>query len=311
MPLLDHFQPPLAPVRAWESFYAYWSAAIGERLNRVVLPEGYFADIQVHVGGRVEVDVASLQHLEFATVVEQAGGGVAVATWAPPKVALSMPAVFPDEFEVLGFRSSGWAILVGAVELISPRNKDRPATRRAFAAKCASYLQRGIGLVIVDIVTERQANLHDELVQLLDQPEQFRFPRSAPLYTVAYRPIRRDPEGDQIDIWPTPLGVGQELPTIPLALRGGPISRWSWKSPTPRLDSAAACRGKGLSMIWEGSSQRAPHPSVRRRRKLRVDIIFRSEDETPATCLHSSQIAQQASEIRNVAPPTPPASVGN
>src|SRR5262249_5730596 len=95
--------------------------------------------------------------------------------------------------------------------------------RRAFAAKCASYLQRGIGLVIVDIVTDRHANLHDELVRLLEQAEAFEFPTAAPLYAVAYHPIRRDPGGDQIDIWPAPMAGGQPLPTARLALRGGPM----------------------------------------------------------------------------------------
>jgi uncharacterized protein DUF4058 len=222
MPLLDHFHPPLTPTRNWESFHALWAGAIVERLNRVVLPEGYFAETQVHVGGRVEVDVASFHHPETAPESEPEGGGIAVATWSPPKTTLSMPAVFPDEIEVQVFQSSGGATLVGAVELISPGNKDCPETRRAFAAKCTSYLQLGIGLVIVDIVTERQANLHDELVQLLQQAETYLFPSPASLYAVAYRPVRRNLADDRIDLWPMPLSIGQHLPTMPLALRGGP-----------------------------------------------------------------------------------------
>ena len=46
-----------------------------------------------------------------------------------------MPAVFPDEIEVLVIHRSGGPTLVGAIELVSPANKDRPETRRAFAAK--------------------------------------------------------------------------------------------------------------------------------------------------------------------------------
>ena len=77
-----------------------------------------------------------------------------------------------------------------------------------------------IGLVIVDIVTGRQANLHDELVRLLEQPEIFRITPDTPLYSVAYRPVRRDPGGDQVELWPIPLAIGQTLPIMPLALRG-------------------------------------------------------------------------------------------
>ena len=73
----------------------------------------------------------------------------------------------------------------------------------------------------MDIVTSRQANLHDELIQLLQLQPKYQFPGSADVYAIAYRPARRK-AGDQIDLWPTPLAVGQALPTVPLALRGGP-----------------------------------------------------------------------------------------
>jgi hypothetical protein len=43
MPLLDHFHPPLTPVRAWESFHAMWATEVARTLNRRVLPKGYFA----------------------------------------------------------------------------------------------------------------------------------------------------------------------------------------------------------------------------------------------------------------------------
>ena len=56
-----------------------------------------------------------------------------------------------------------------AIELVSPGNKDRPEARRAFAAKCAGYLTAGVGLVVVDIVTDRLANLHNELIELMRQ----------------------------------------------------------------------------------------------------------------------------------------------
>jgi hypothetical protein len=79
----------------------------------------------------------------------------------------------------------------------------------------------GIGLVVVDVVTERLANLHDELMRLMEKPDAFLFRGQSDLYAVAYRPARRK-EGDQIDCWTAPLAVGQELPTMPLALRGGP-----------------------------------------------------------------------------------------
>jgi hypothetical protein len=128
-----------------------------------------------------------------------------------------MPAAFPDTFEVLVFQSEGGANLVAAIELVSPRNKDRPEARRAFAVKCASYLCQGAGLVVVDIVTTRLANLHNEMMRVLEKPQTFTLPADTSLYAVAYRPMVRG-EAEQIDAWPATLSIGAALPVMPLAL---------------------------------------------------------------------------------------------
>jgi hypothetical protein len=221
MPLLDHFHLPLRGQRHWESFHALWTAALVTKLNQTALPSNCFAEAQVHVGSRVEVDVGAFEQQQAVSVGLGDGnnGGVALQTWAPPTATVVLPAVFPDEIEVQVFHQSGGATLVGVVELISPGNKDRPETRRAFAAKCASYLQQGIGLVIVDIVTERQSNLHNELVRVLEQPARFEFGDELVLYAVAYQPSRRSGE-DRIDAGLYPLALGKPLMIVPLALRG-------------------------------------------------------------------------------------------
>jgi hypothetical protein len=102
---------------------------------------------------------------------------------------------------------------------VSPRNKDRSESRPGFAAKSAANLQRGIGLVIIDFVIGRRSNLHNELIRILNLDSTFAMSENARLYTVAYRPLRRDGH-DQIDAWPTVLNLGESLPVMPLALRG-------------------------------------------------------------------------------------------
>lgn len=168
-------------------------------LNRGVLPQGCAAEAQVHVGSQVKSDVATFEQTAATKLV--------------------MPAVFPDVIEVQILRDFGGATLVGAIELVSPGNKDRPEARQAFVAKCATYLQQGIGLVVVDVVTERQANLHNELVHFLKQSDSFELPAATLLYTTAYQPQRLE-SGDQIKLWLETLKLGQPLPTMPLALRG-------------------------------------------------------------------------------------------
>lgn len=141
------------------------------------------------------------------------------AAWAPPMPAATIDAVFPDELEVLVFQEEGGPTLVAALELVSPGNKDRDATRQAFVAKSASYLQQAIGLVMVDVVTTRLANLHNELMRFLGNSGDASLPGEASLYAAAYGPARRN-EVDQIDVWPSALALGHPLPTMPLALRG-------------------------------------------------------------------------------------------
>jgi hypothetical protein len=221
MPLLDHFHDPLFSAYPWESFHAMWASEIVGWLNKR-LSRRYFATMYTHLGPEVAADVAEFERDPTPDDEPPNGtgnGGVAVETWAPPTTALAMPAVFPDDLEVRVHDAERDAKIVAVVELVSPGNKDRPETRRAFAAKCAAYLQRGIGLVTVDIVTSRQFNLHNELVRLLGLSEPFLMAEEATSYAVAYRPARRG-DVNQIDLWPVPLAVGGALPLMPLALRG-------------------------------------------------------------------------------------------
>src|SRR5436305_4432746 len=122
MPLVDHFHPPLSETRHWESFHAAWATEVMRTLNRKVLPPGCFAEAQVHVGSRVEIDVATFGGANGPAGGRPAdgSGGVAVETWAPPVTELVMPAVFPDEIGVQVFRTSGGVTLVAAIELVSP-----------------------------------------------------------------------------------------------------------------------------------------------------------------------------------------------
>ena len=53
------------------------------------------------------------------------------------------------------FADDGDPRLTAAIELVSPRNKDRVQARQAFAVKCVGYLQQDSSVVVVDTVTTR------------------------------------------------------------------------------------------------------------------------------------------------------------
>ncbi|MBY0525659.1 MAG: DUF4058 family protein [Gemmataceae bacterium] len=217
MPLFDHFHPPLSQRRPWESFHATWCSVLADHLNRDILPLGYIALEQVHRGAAIEIDVGTFAHENIRASDGNGTTAVARTVWVPTSPPRVLPAAFPERFAVEVLSTEGGRTLVAAIELVSPGNKDRESKRRLFAAKCATYLARGAGLVIVDLVTSRQGNLHNELIDLLNLEPTVRMPAAASQYAVAYRPLHRD-GSDVIDTWPIPLTVGQPLPTVPLSL---------------------------------------------------------------------------------------------
>jgi hypothetical protein len=206
MPLHDHFRPPLSKVLPWTGFHSRWATEIADRLN-LVLPPRYRAIANVQLGGgMVEIDVATLR--EEGWTGPEAG-------WSPPAAAGTAVVDFAglDVFEVQVLYDGDDCQLVAAVELVSRRNKDRPAARRAFAMKCANYLDQGAAVLAVDVVTDRKMDLHAELLGLLNQTSAWHSPTG--LYAIAYR-ARRVNAHTEIDWWPEALAVGQPLPAVPL-----------------------------------------------------------------------------------------------
>ena len=216
MPLLDHFHPPIVTRRPWESFHSLWCGAILDQLNEM-LPPRYFGAVQVHLGAQVEADVAEFE--QGTDSHPPTNGRAAVTTWAPPAATHTVPAVFPDDIEVRVFDTRDGAVLVAVVELVSPVSKALPQARDAFAAKCAAYLQCGIGLLVVDIVTSRDVNLHNVLATMLHWPSNVVLPDESFLYAATYHPVRRGGQ-NLIDDWLVPLRVGEQLPVMPLPVRG-------------------------------------------------------------------------------------------
>ena len=212
--LLDHFHPPLYPTRHWTGFHSRWAGNIAVDLNRQ-LPEAWFAAPTVKWS--IEIDVAVTED-ETIPVGAPAIGGYGTGVGSPPSPAKSIAfEQTTDVVEVQIYRDFGDAPLVGAVELVSPANKDRPETRDAFTAKCEAYLRNGVGLVVIDIVTQRQANLHAELLERCGDDDASDFP----LYTSAYRPVARNSHFE-LDIWIEELRVGSDLVAMPLFLSDGP-----------------------------------------------------------------------------------------
>jgi hypothetical protein len=107
--------------------------------------------------------------------------------------------------------------LVSVVELISPGNKDRAGHRAAFAIKCAAYLQQRVSVIVVDLISERRANLHEQIAQRLDLAEEVVNAVTSDLYAVAYRTAGTGTRM-RLEAWPAALAIAAPLPTLPLWL---------------------------------------------------------------------------------------------
>ena len=164
------------------------------------LPGSCMAEPRVHLGEYFEID-----------------------NWAyedeAPQPNLTIDAELGDEYayEVKVYDQSCARLLVAAVEIVSPGNKDRKASRRAFVTKCAALLQQGVCVSIVDIVTTRKFNLYNELLDLIEQSDPAFSPNPPATYAVTCRARNIDDTG-RFESWAYPLAVGQPLPDLPIWL---------------------------------------------------------------------------------------------
>jgi hypothetical protein len=108
--------------------------------------------------------------------------------------------------------------LVAAIEIVSPANKDRPESRRAFVAKLAALLQRDVCVSIVDLVTIRRSNLYAELLDLIGRSDPMLGAGPPALYAVTIRGRKRARRRPLLDTWLYPMAGGQALPTLPIWL---------------------------------------------------------------------------------------------
>jgi hypothetical protein len=106
--------------------------------------------------------------------------------------------------------------LVAALELISPRNKDRPAARTSYLYRYLSYLQEGAHLLLVDV---HRRPLTFSFADALDQELRIALPALPAPLAAAYRVGESAPQGGRfVAIWRHALTVAQPLPTMPLPL---------------------------------------------------------------------------------------------
>ncbi len=215
MPLRDHFRPTR---RKWRQVHALWPAMLLTRLE-AALPPGYEAGPSVQVGPEYELDIGTVDTDDAGNGFAANGSGgaaTAVLTVPPPTlIAVGTDLTEEDEFALEVRDPHG--TLVAAVEFVSPRNLDRPSAREAFVAKCASLVRHDVSVSVVDVVTDRRANLYAGVLDLLGVTDPALGAGPPTTYAAS---LRRRTAGRKLwlDAWSYPLEVGQPIPTLPLWL---------------------------------------------------------------------------------------------
>jgi hypothetical protein len=199
----------------WDGVHHLWITEL-LRWIKPRLPEGYRAYIGVAptlaVGAPVErPDVGVRRWDEHAQTSASSG----------PTNTPQADVAEPDEEIAVATLDPGTAILVerrgrlvAAVELISPRNKDRPVARATYLARYLSYLLEGAHLLLVDV---HRRPLGFSFADAIARELQISQPALPAPYAVSYRVGEPAASGGRIlGIWRRPLVVDQALPVLAL-----------------------------------------------------------------------------------------------
>jgi hypothetical protein len=202
--------------RSWDSVHPFWLAYLVEWIQPR-LPEGY----KVFLGGVPALTVGATNGKPDVSVRqwERRASQEAVATdTAVMEPDLEANVTFrldPQPAVHVDFHGQ----LIAAIEVVSPRNKDRAAAKETYANRYLGYLRLGVHLLLVDVLPRPKGYSFSDVITVALGLE---LPPLPPPFAAAYRvgevvPVGED-MGSLVGLWRRPLQVGQPLPALPLPL---------------------------------------------------------------------------------------------
>lgn len=106
--------------------------------------------------------------------------------------------------------------LISALELISPRNKDRLTARANYTARYVGYLLNGVHLLLVDV---HRRPIGFSFSTAIANELQARLPSGQAPFAASYRVGEKAATGGRyVAVWHRSLEPGQPLPSLPLPL---------------------------------------------------------------------------------------------
>lgn len=196
----------------WEGMHLLWMTEL-LRYLKGRLPVGFRAYLgtgpAVAIGAptmRPDVGVRTTAHAPTES-------GTARQATAEPDLEIAVAAL--DPAPALFVEQDGR--LVSAIELVSPRNKERNVARATYASRYAGYLIEGVHLLLVDVHSRPSGfSFADQIAAELQIEHEVRL---SPPLAVSYRVGEPAPVGGRLlAIWRRSLSVGAPLPNLPLAI---------------------------------------------------------------------------------------------
>jgi hypothetical protein len=204
----------------WEGVHLLWMSELQRHLKER-LPEGYRSYLgagpAVAIGappGRPDISVRSHRSADTgceAIPANRAAGSTTARRAPDVEVEVAALEIGP----ALYVERDG--LVVAAIELVSPRNKDRPSARAVYTSRYAGYLIAGVNLMLVDLHRRPLgSSFADGIAAELAIADQATLP---PPMAVSYRVGEAGAIGGRLlAMWRDELSVGTSLPTLPLAL---------------------------------------------------------------------------------------------
>jgi hypothetical protein len=218
------------PVHDWtrvdagifHDFHHAWIEEIKRALNRDRLPEGYYALAEQFAAG-LGPDVLTLQ----GSGNGDDGEGPRRSSPAGGVSLLSAPQLQPTaetdrEFylrkhNVIAVRHVSGDRVVAMIEIVSPGNKAARNPLRAFVAKAAELLSKGVHLLVIDVFSPGRRDpegIHSEIWQEIAGQE-YEPPPEDPLAVAAYD------AGIPLRAYVRHFAEGKAIPDMPLFLEPG------------------------------------------------------------------------------------------
>jgi hypothetical protein len=208
------------PVHDWtrvdpgifHDFPQAWNAELRGALNGGLLPPDFYALIEQHAG-RYIPDLLTLHVSPSVAPLPPPAGGVAVAE-VRPTVRHRLTAPVRPQQRTVAIRHVSGHRLIALIEIVSPANKDRSESVRAFIDKAVAALRAGVHVFVVDLFPPERYDpqgMHAAIWSHFDA-EPYPLPKDQPL-TVASYLAAWEPEA-----WLEHLAVGDILPDLPLFL---------------------------------------------------------------------------------------------